>query len=101
MRQTDILARIGGEEFAVILLESDLEKARAVALRIQQKVKDVTVLSGDSEVQVTVSIGIAMLRDEDLSLEDIFKRADNALYLAKNSGRNLIFSEQEISAQNE
>jgi diguanylate cyclase (GGDEF)-like protein len=82
-------------------LESDLEKARAVALRIQQKVKDVTVLSGDSEVQVTVSIGIAMLRDEDLSLEDIFKRADNALYLAKNSGRNLIFSEQEISAQNE
>lgn len=101
LRQTDILARIGGEEFAVILLESDLVKAQAVALRIQQKVREVIVVAGDSEVQVTVSIGVAIIRDEDLSLEDIFKRADNALYLAKNSGRNRIVTEQEITPQSE
>ncbi|HHV64641.1 MAG TPA: diguanylate cyclase [Peptococcaceae bacterium] len=97
LRQTDILARIGGEEFAAILLESDLAKAKTVALRIQEKIKETIVISGDSKVQVTVSIGIATLKDEDFSLEDTFKRADAALYLAKESGRNRIVTEQEVA----
>jgi diguanylate cyclase (GGDEF)-like protein len=93
LRDTDILARIGGEEFAILLIESDLETAYQVALRVQQKVKEVTVESEDSEIQVTVSIGISMQRDEDNTLDDIFKRADDALYQAKNSGRNRIVVE--------
>jgi len=93
LRDTDILARIGGEEFAVILIESDKETALQVALRIQEKVQEVIVEAADSEIQVTVSIGIGMKRDEDKDLDDIFKRADDALYEAKNAGKNRIVME--------
>ncbi|NLI91209.1 MAG: diguanylate cyclase [Peptococcaceae bacterium] len=96
LRESDILARIGGEEFAVILLESQKDTAYQVALRIQQKVKEVIVESGNNEVQVTVSIGIGMLRDEDTHMDDIFKRADDALYKAKNSGRDRIVLENSM-----
>jgi len=90
LRETDILARIGGEEFAVILLESEIDTAYHVALRIQEKVKEVIVQAEENQIQVTVSIGIAMRNDGDTNLESIYKRADDALYEAKNSGRNRI-----------
>ncbi|RNC62958.1 MAG: putative diguanylate cyclase YdaM [Candidatus Dichloromethanomonas elyunquensis] len=93
LRETDILARVGGEEFAVILIESEKENAYQVSLRIQQKVKEVIVESGNNEVQVTVSIGIGIRRDEDQTMDDIFRRADDALYKAKNSGRDRIVFE--------
>jgi diguanylate cyclase (GGDEF)-like protein/PAS domain S-box-containing protein len=93
LRETDIFARIGGEEFAVILIEAQRDMAYQVALRIQQRVKEVVVEAGNKEVQVTVSIGIGMFREQDRDLEEIFKRADDALYQAKNSGRNKIVFE--------
>lgn len=96
LRETDILARIGGEEFAATLLESDLETARTVALRVQQKVKEVSVEYGGREIQITVSIGIGVRREEDTSLDDILKRADDALYRAKNTGRDKIVLENEL-----
>ncbi len=94
LRENDIIARIGGEEFAVIIIESQPDDAYCVALRIQQKVKEVVVESEDTEIQVTVSIGIGMRREEDTNLDDILKRADDALYCAKNSGRNCIIFEK-------
>lgn len=96
LRETDILARTGGEEFAVILLESEIGTAYQVALRIQEKVKEVIVQAEDNQNQVTVSIGIAMRNDDDTDLESIYKRADDALYEAKNSGRNTIRIENEV-----
>lgn len=88
LRETDVLARMGGEEFAVILIEQDISAAQTVALRIQKQVNEAIVKMDEREIQVTVSIGIGSRRDEDVNLDDIFKRADDALYQAKNSGRN-------------
>lgn len=90
LRETDMISRIGGEEFAVILIESDLKTSISVAERIQQRVKDLEITIGDITVRVTVSIGIAVILPSDQTLDDIFKRADDALYTAKNSGRNTI-----------
>jgi len=97
LREMDILARIGGEEFAVIPVESDLMIAQTVAERIQQKVLDVVIeMENTKKIQVSVSIGIAEKKELDLSVDDIFKRADDALYEAKNTGRNRIVVGSEL-----
>lgn len=95
LRETDIIARIGGEEFAIVLLESDLETAKDAALRVQQNVSEAKVRYGDAEIQVTISMGIGIRREEDTNVDSIFKRADDALYSAKNSGRNKIVVEDQ------
>jgi|JXWO01.1.fsa_nt_gi diguanylate cyclase (GGDEF)-like protein/PAS domain S-box-containing protein len=97
LREMDVLARIGGEEFAVIPVESDLMMAQTVAERIQQKVLDVVVeMENTEKIQVSVSIGIAEKKELDLGVDDIFKRADDALYEAKNTGRNRIVVGNEL-----
>lgn len=90
LRETDIMARIGGEEFAILLLESDERSALNVARRIQRKVKKIIIESAGQKYHVTVSIGIAIRNDRDRSLDLLFKRADDALYRAKDSGRDRI-----------
>lgn len=95
LRDTDILARIGGEEFAIILIETDRKSALQVALRIQQRVKDLIIEVGEKQIRVTVSIGISLRKEGDKDLDEIFKRADDALYKAKNSGKNMIIVEND------
>lgn len=84
LRQTDILGRFGGEEFIVLLPESDLRWAAAIATRLCK-----CLLQNPAERvgPVTVSIGVASLRLEDGS-DSLVKRADKALYRAKQNGRN-------------
>lgn len=85
LRQTDHIARIGGEEFAVILPETRIDHAEKICARLCKEISRSAVPVGSIIVRVTVSAGIAVL-DGDLS--DTLSRADAALYRAKSAGRD-------------
>ncbi|WP_167730225.1 sensor domain-containing diguanylate cyclase [Terasakiella sp. SH-1] len=86
------LARIGGEEFAVTLPQTDLNSAIGFAERIRKLIEKSTVHSGEHEVKVTGSFGVTTFHQGD-SLDDMFRRADKALYQSKEGGRNRVTSE--------
>lgn len=92
LRPLDLFARLGGEEFAVLLPEAGLLEARQVAERLRQTLADTPVwIAGDATVRFTVSIGSAKCEAGDTGLDDLMRRADKQLYLAKQAGRNRIF----------
>lgn len=91
VRQIDVVARVGGEEFTVLLPNTMPEDAAAIAERIRQRAETITVQSVDNEpVRFSVSVGIAELSPDDSSGQDLFVRADVALYAAKDGGRNKV-----------
>lgn len=94
-RPIDIVARYGGEEVVVILPEAGLCEAQGIAERIRERVEAVpfSVLGATRTVPVTVSIGVAVRRGEDLCAADMLRRADLALYRAKAAGRNRVESQ--------
>ncbi len=85
-RVEDITARFGGEEFVIVLDHCNAENAEAKAEIIRQKIED----SQPEGINVTVSIGVAQLNAEEESFSDLLKRADIAMYLAKEQGRNRV-----------
>jgi diguanylate cyclase (GGDEF)-like protein len=89
LRPQDILARYGGEEFVLALPHTEAEGAAVVAERIRQTVEQIELTTEAGPVRFTVSIGIATYK-KDLPLEQIVGRADEALYKAKQSGRNRV-----------
>ncbi|MBC7645889.1 MAG: GGDEF domain-containing protein [Pseudopedobacter sp.] len=90
LRPYDLLGRMGGEEFMVVLPQTVLEEARGVAERIRQTVEDQLRSSLNSEARCTVSIGVAEHWEAEASVDDLFKAADDALYDAKSGGRNRV-----------
>tara|TARA_R110001592_G_scaffold186150_13_gene430461 strand:+ start:1946 stop:3253 length:1308 start_codon:yes stop_codon:yes gene_type:complete len=92
LRQEDILARIGGEEFSILLPETTLQSAKVVAERIRLNQSNL-IIKGEwqGEIKVTVSIGVTCIRFADDNFDDFFTRADRALYQAKDSGRDQVF----------
>jgi diguanylate cyclase (GGDEF)-like protein len=96
IRSIDHLSRIGGDEFAVLLPETDLPGAAATASRLKQELEE-----SDENLQlpnVTFSIGAAVLRDDD-TLHSLLKRADAALYEAKSAGRDCVGVERSDPAE--
>ena len=89
-RQVDVVARVGGEEFAVLLPSSTLDGAAAVAERLRQLVAAQAVVFEGERIELTVSAGDAASDGGDLDLDTLMKRADQALYAAKAGGRNRI-----------
>jgi len=89
LRESDILGRLGGEEFAIALIETDTEGAEIVAERIKEAVSSHSVIIGSDKIRFTVSLGIAILCSSD-DMETIIARADTALYQAKENGRNQV-----------
>ena len=89
LRQTDILARIGGEEFSILLPETSAISAMTFAERIKEEQSKLQI-SGDwqGEIKLSVSIGVSSLIASDKTFDMLFSRADKALYQAKNTGRN-------------
>jgi diguanylate cyclase (GGDEF)-like protein len=86
------LARIGGEEFSILLPETTLEAAKDVAERIRiGQSKMIIKGNWQGEINITVSIGISCLRPNDQSFEHLFSRTDKALYIAKDIGRNAVY----------
>jgi diguanylate cyclase (GGDEF)-like protein len=92
-RKTDIPGRIGGEEFAVVLKNASLKEAKKVAEKVRELVARRKVIYEEQEISLTVSIGVAAIRgntDDINDIEDILKVADDALYKAKDQGRNCV-----------
>jgi two-component system cell cycle response regulator len=87
-RQSDIVGRLGGEEFALLLPETSLPAAEATARRIIEACRALVIPSKAASVRFTCSIGISEVQRDDQSLEDVMSRADFALYDAKRSGRD-------------
>tara|TARA_R110000737_G_scaffold239065_2_gene251091 strand:+ start:789 stop:2048 length:1260 start_codon:yes stop_codon:yes gene_type:complete len=92
MRSRDFLARIGGEEFAAILPDANIEQARAIAERIREKIQDHSNEHRVNDIQTTVSIGLASINDVRESFDSLLHAADMAMYQAKANGRNQVFS---------
>jgi len=90
LRKTDLTARYGGEEFVILLPETDVESGFSLAEKIRINIESLNVQYGTPAVisNLTVSIGIASLKHDELNATDLLKLADKALYVAKNSGRN-------------
>ncbi|WP_350431579.1 GGDEF domain-containing protein [Shewanella sp. H8] len=87
VREADVVARIGGEEFAILLPNTDIDSAYILAerLRVAQQQPD-----ENQAPSITISIGVATLCSQDKAFLEVFKRADNALYSSKNVGRNSV-----------
>ena len=96
VRDQDTVGRLGGEEFAVILPETDQAGAAIIAERIRAAVQDSAMATTDdgTPVRITVSIGVTTLASENDSFEAALVRADNALYRAKEGGRNQVMVDQ-------
>jgi diguanylate cyclase (GGDEF)-like protein len=92
IRRDEVLARYGGEEFAVILPETNLEGAFALAEGLREKIEQSKFVFQSEIIRVTMSIGVAMLKEEDRASLDLIKRADEKLYEAKRAGRNRVLS---------
>jgi diguanylate cyclase (GGDEF)-like protein/PAS domain S-box-containing protein len=89
VREVDILARYGGDEFTVLLPETGTAQALLIAERIRKSVEAAEIQAGGTSLSVTLSLGIAEIDlDADKSIETIIRRADQALYKAKQKGRN-------------
>ena len=97
LRDWDILARVGGEEFAVLLPETEATQSLAVAERLRQIVSTTAVPLDDKETtHITVSIGIATAREDDNDLDKLLGRADRALYEAKRTGRDKVCLAEQV-----
>lgn len=89
-RLVDVFGRIGGEEFAILLPETNVADAMVFADRIREHTFNITVPVKDEIASVTVSVGIAEYNNFDLEFKEILSQADVALYKAKRSGRNIV-----------
>ena len=91
MRQKDVLARFGGEEFIALLAETHIQDAIIIAERIRQRIQqECLLLKPDQPLSFTVSIGISELKSHKQQLDELVKQADIALYQAKENGRNCV-----------
>jgi diguanylate cyclase (GGDEF)-like protein len=90
LRETDTAGRLGGEEFAVLLPETGVTAASRIAERIRDAMHDLTVPTSKGTMQTTLSIGVAEMTESDSSTDAVLRRADEALYKAKNNGRNVV-----------
>jgi diguanylate cyclase (GGDEF)-like protein/PAS domain S-box-containing protein len=96
LRDLDCVGRLGGEEFAVVLPRTDVDHAMAVAERLRDTVEKTSIQSPQGEsVHCTISIGVATMQEDRISLDTLLSQADRALYQAKHEGRNrvLLFSD--------
>ena len=94
-RGYDIIGRVGGEEFAVCLPNTNTENARIACERLRSYVEQLSVkiisdTGGDESIHITVSIGLVLAKTDSLTIDDLLKQADSALYYAKAHGRNQV-----------
>jgi diguanylate cyclase (GGDEF)-like protein len=92
-RAQDTYGRLGGEEFGLLLPETNLLQAKIVAERVQQTWAETPCVVEGQLIHSTVSIGVAEAGDQDKSFEDILRRADRMMYKAKEAGRNRVVAE--------
>jgi diguanylate cyclase (GGDEF)-like protein len=92
LRQIDLIGRYGGDEFIALLPETDLENACQAGERLRQVVHESIFAKDTQPVRITISVGVAAMHHEGENIESLIERADQALYQAKESGRNRVKS---------
>ena len=90
LRPYDLLGRLGGEEFAITMVECDLQKAFTVSERLRERVANHVISIDGNDISIKISVGVAELAGDMESFESIMYRADQALYVAKKLGRNRV-----------
>ena len=90
LRDSDVLARIGGEEFVLLLPDTPMINAEYVAERMRLGLEATAIKYQDQELNITASFGVAAISPKDETLEQMLARADQAMYEAKNKGRNRV-----------
>jgi diguanylate cyclase (GGDEF)-like protein len=96
VRQIDLLGRLGGEEFAVALMETDMPAALETAERLRREIAAEPFQVAAGKIQVTVSVGVATRRARDDNAAQLLSLADKAMYLAKSGGRNRVIANLEL-----
>jgi diguanylate cyclase (GGDEF)-like protein len=99
-RASDSPCRYGGEEFCVMLPETDEGAAAVWAERVRRKLAELAIPAGDRELRITASFGIAQKRDDTHTAEELVDRADQALLCAKHSGRDRVVCFESLSNKN-
>jgi diguanylate cyclase (GGDEF)-like protein/PAS domain S-box-containing protein len=98
LREHDLIGRIGGEEFAVLLPETNLEAATVIAERLRQAVEKLTFkILHDKIIALSISIGVACSTEVEQDLEKLWHEADVRLYQAKSAGRNQVVTAKALS----
>lgn len=97
IREQDTLGRLGGDEFGILLPETQLTESIIVGNRILQHFRQVFALEDKRKIDLSLSLGVAEITDSDQCYEDLFRRADQMLYKAKESGRNRLAFEESSS----
>jgi diguanylate cyclase (GGDEF)-like protein len=90
VRGIDCPARWGGEEFLIILVDTDLESGQRVAERIRRKIENTNFSHKNKKLPVTITFGLSVYQNTDDSIDKSIKRADKALYEGKNQGKNIV-----------
>ncbi len=91
-RESDLIGRVGGEEFSVFLPETDHRGAIALAEKLRKKIEQLNITTLENIIKITVSIGAVSSNEHDKSVADIQRDADSAMYHAKKTGRNKVVS---------
>jgi diguanylate cyclase (GGDEF)-like protein len=89
-RREEIFARYGGEEFVILLPETQLDGSMELAEQLRRRVSSYTFVFEGEEIPITISIGVATNEGENISSEELIRRADEKLYQAKSAGRNCV-----------
>ncbi len=90
LRSVDFFARYGGEEFAVALPETSLVQALKVAERLRQTLGETPITPGRNAIYITVSVGLCVAAPGSVDFDTLLRQADQALYKAKDNGRNRV-----------
>ena len=90
------LYRTGGEEFNIVFLDLSAEQVQVIGEKVVDHVRHMIVLHEGRQIKLTLSMGITSLRNEDVSLEDFYERADRSLYISKQAGRNRLTVEGQV-----
>jgi len=90
IRSTDVLGRVGGEEFTLLLPDTPIQSASHLAERVRERINKYPYIAGEQLIEITASLGVAVLTEEDEYFKEMLHRADQALYKAKHSGRNRV-----------
>ncbi|MGE4350939.1 MAG: GGDEF domain-containing protein, partial [Bdellovibrionales bacterium] len=92
LRESDVMGRLGGEEFAIILPETALDAAQDVAERLLAHIAETPIPTTKGVIHCTASLGVSQLAPKDATIDELLCRADEALFQAKEQGRNCVIS---------
>ena len=90
LRESELFARIGGEEFTILMPDTTLHGAAHLAERLRRAAEQIRLHHDGQEIRLSISIGVTALKSSDQSIEDCLRRSDHAMYRAKQNGRNRV-----------